>query len=127
MAYQINWITAHLSTHNSFLSLVAPVWEHDFIVFKFLEDEHNDNDDAELSRIFSKSNGEWIVVKYRGYTCEFCDLKSCDRAQYGGDVDVFYGRSGADGSTSRSFKLHYLSSVYPYEVWFTWQWSSKGG
>ena len=67
--------------------LVVPVWEHDFKVFKVPEDEHNDNDDVELSRLFRKSNGEWIIVQYRGFTCNFCDLQSCDRAQYGDDLD----------------------------------------
>ena len=70
---------------------MAPVWEHDFTVFKFLKDEHNENNDVELSRLFRKSNGEWIIVQYRGYTCEFCDLQNCDHAQYGDDLDIFMG------------------------------------
>ena len=92
VAYQVNWATAHLSTHNSFLSLVAPVFEHDFTVLKFPEDEHDDNDDIELRRQFGKVNGEWIIVDYGGYICEFCDGTQCDRAQFGDDLDSFMGQ-----------------------------------
>ena len=87
VAYQINWCTAHLHTHNSFLSLVAPVFEIDFTVLKWPEDEHDDNDDVELRRLFGKLNGEWCIVEYGGYTCEFCDETMCDRAQYGDELD----------------------------------------
>ena len=54
VAYQINWSTNHLCTHNSFLSLVAAVSELDFTVIKWPEDNHDDNDDVELRRLFSK-------------------------------------------------------------------------
>ena len=86
VAYQINWCTAHLNTHNSFLTLVAPVFEIDFTVMKWPEDEHDENDDVELRRLFGKLNGEWCIVEYNGYVCEFCDETMCDRAQYGDEL-----------------------------------------
>ena len=89
VAYQVDWATAHFSTHNSFLSLVAPVFEHDFTVMKFSEEGHDDNDDIELRRQFGKVNGEWIVVDYKGFFCEFCEGTQCDRAQFADELDGF--------------------------------------
>ena len=66
---------------------MAAVSELDFTVIKWPEEDHDDNDDVELKRLFSKLNGEWIIVEYRGYICEFCDEMMCDRAQYGDDLD----------------------------------------
>ena len=96
VAYQINWSTAHLSTGNSFLSLVAPVWEHDFTVLKFPEDEH-DEEDVELRRQFRKHNGEWMIVEYGGYSCEFCEAHSCDRAQYRDELETMFEDVSAMG------------------------------
>ena len=89
VAYQVNWAYAHLPFGNSFLSFVAPVWEHDFSVVKFPEDE-DENDDIELTRQFSKHNGEWMIVEYGGHTCEFCEGHSCDRAQYSDELEHMY-------------------------------------
>ena len=87
VAYQITWCTDHLHTHNSLLSLVAPVFEIDFTVIKWPEDEHDDNDDVEVRRLFGKVNSEWVIVDYGGYICEFCEKTMCDRAQYGDELD----------------------------------------
>jgi len=89
VAYQVNWCTAHLPTGNSFLSLVAPVWEHDFSVLKFPECEM-DEEDVELRRQFKKHNGEWLIVEYGGYSCEYCEEHSCDRAQYRDELEVMF-------------------------------------
>ena len=82
VAYQINWCTAHLNTHTSFLTLVAPVSEIDLKVLKWPDEEHDENDDVELTRMFRKVNGEWCIVEYDGNLCEFCEKTTCDRAQY---------------------------------------------
>ena len=57
VAYQINWAYDHLPYGNSFFNFVAPVWEHDFVVVKFQEDE-DENDDIEITRQFKNHNGE---------------------------------------------------------------------
>ena len=59
ITYQVNWAYAHLPCGNSFLAFVAPVWEHDFNVVKFPEDD-NDEEDMEIRRQFIKLNGEWL-------------------------------------------------------------------
>ena len=86
VAYQVNWAYAHLPYGNSCLAFVAPVWEHDLDVLKFPEDD-NDEDDYELRRQFIKVNGEWSIVDYGGYSCEFCEAHCCDRAQYREELD----------------------------------------
>ena len=86
VAYQVNWAYAHLPYGNSCLAFVAPVWEHDLDVLKFPEDDNNE-DDYELRRLFIKHNGEWCIVEYGGYSCEFCEAHSCDRAQYRDELD----------------------------------------
>ena len=35
VVYQVHWSTAHVSTHTSFLSLMAPLFENDFLVLNF--------------------------------------------------------------------------------------------
>jgi len=86
VAYQINWAYEHLPIGNSCLAFCAAVWEHDFNVVKYPEDEY-DEEDIELRRQFIKINGEWCIVEYGGYSCEFCEAHSCDRAQYRDELD----------------------------------------
>ena len=68
---------------------MAPFWEHDFTVLKFPEDE-NDEEDVELRRQFRKHNGEWMIVEYGGYSCEFCEAHSCDRVQYRNELESMF-------------------------------------
>lgn len=45
MAYHINWSTGYLSTSNSFILFIAPVFfEHDFKLVKFTDKEDNYDD-----------------------------------------------------------------------------------
>jgi len=83
-AYQVNWATDHIYLGNSFLSFVAAQFEHDMEMVKF-EDEEDDNEDGEFTRQFTKYDGKWKMVEM--LTCEYCDLKNCDRCIYGDELD----------------------------------------
>ena len=85
-AYQVNWNIAHLSTGNSFLSFVAPYFEHDFTVVKF-PDEDDVHDDVELTRQFKKDNGGWVSIEYGVLICDYCDSHTCDCVQYRDELD----------------------------------------
>ena len=90
LSYQVSWAYAHLPYGNSFFNFVAPVQEHDFTVIKFTKDE-DENDDVEITRQFKKHNGEWQIIEYNGgYSCEFCEAHSCDRAQYRDELETMY-------------------------------------
>ena len=47
-AYQINWVIGHLPTRNTFISLTAPVFEHNFEVIFFPEEEGKFEDNTSL-------------------------------------------------------------------------------
>ena len=85
-AYQINWSFSHLYTGNTFLSFVAPYFEHDFVVVKF-PDECDSNEDEEFSKQFKKVDDNWTMVEYIGEECEFCEGHTCDRVQYRMELD----------------------------------------
>ena len=68
-----------MSKGNSFLVFLAPVLDHEFTVVKFLEDDW-DEDNVEIIRQFRKHDGEYMIVEYGGYRCEFCEVHSCDHA-----------------------------------------------
>ena len=65
---------------------MAPIFEHNFTVVKFSEDEE-DNDDVDLTRQLKKENVEWIIFNYGGLGCEFCESRSCERTQYRDKLD----------------------------------------
>ena len=51
----------------------------------------DENDDIEITRQFKKYNGEWKIVEYNGgYSCEFCEAHSCDRAQYRDELETIH-------------------------------------
>ena len=76
-AYQMDWAIGHVFTGNSFLAFAAPYFEHVFEVVKF-QDEEDDMEDSEFSKLFEKIDGKWKAIET--YKCEFCDGRSCDRA-----------------------------------------------
>ena len=64
-AYQVYWANNHSDTSEIFLALVAPVYEHDFEVLKFPDDEEDEKDE-EMNKCVQKTDGEWSIVDYRG-------------------------------------------------------------
>ena len=83
-AYQIEWAYGHIDLGNSFMSLIAPYWEHVFKIVKF-EDEDDDKEDNEFTKLFDKVDGKWIgLVPYK---CELCDSSKCDRALFNIELD----------------------------------------
>ena len=82
----MNWAYDHLPYGNSKLAFLAPFWEHNFNVLKFLEDAY-DEEDLDLRRQFIKRTGDWCIVEYEGYSCEFCEAHYCDHAQYHDKLD----------------------------------------
>ena len=85
-AYQVYWSRDHLDTFGIFLELVAPVYEHDFELFKFTDDEE-DEKDVEIKKCVQKTDGEWHVVDYRDDKCEYCDTYRYDISQYRKDLE----------------------------------------
>ena len=76
----INWAFQHLPIGDTFLSLIAPVFEHDFQVVYF-SDEEDSKVDKYFTDQFSKEKGEWMIVEYGGKKCEFCDELECERVE----------------------------------------------
>ena len=68
--YQINWAFQHLPIGNTYLSLIAPVFEHNFQVVYF-PDEEDSKKDKYFTDQFGKKKGEWTIVEYGGEKCEF--------------------------------------------------------
>ena len=87
-AFQIDWSIEHLRTGNSFLSFIAPKYEHEFMVMKF-EDGIDRNDDKEFSRQLRKSGDVWLIAEYTEGKREFCDTRRFDKVQYKNELDVF--------------------------------------
>ena len=56
-AYHINWAFQHLPICDTFLSLIAPVFEHDFQVVYFPEEEDS-KQDKYFTDQFGKENGQ---------------------------------------------------------------------
>ena len=80
-AYQIHWLIGHLSTGNTFLDFVAPIFEHNFVVVKFPYEEDG-KDDVYFTNQFKKVEGEWVIVEYGGVRCKFCEDPFCNRVYY---------------------------------------------
>ena len=80
-AYQINWAIGHLPTRNTFISLTAPVFEHNFEVI-FSPEEEDNLEDKYFTNQFSKRNGQWMIVDYAGEICDFCKGSVCESLQY---------------------------------------------
>ena len=79
--YKINWEFHHLPIGNTNLSLIAPVFEHDFTVV-FFPEEVDSEENNYFTDQFKKKKGEWMIVKYGVEKCKFCDLEmKCEREE----------------------------------------------
>ena len=85
-AYQINRAIGHLPTRNTFISLTAPVFEHDFEVIFFPEEEDN-LEDKYFTNQFSKRDGQWMIVDYAGEICDFCRGRMGKRLEYNDELE----------------------------------------
>ena len=84
-AFQINFASDHINFGNNILATVAPYFEHTFEVVKF-EEEEDDQEDSEFTKLFEKENGMWKIVECE--LCEFCETCSCDRALFRDELEI---------------------------------------
>ena len=100
-AYQINWSVGHLSTGHSDLAFIAPVFEHDFNVLKF-PNEEDDYDDEYFTNQFRKVDGSWMIVEYTGPQCEFCEGHTCDRLKYKDELGALLVEASSMGGRNHN-------------------------